>query len=211
MTQGFATGNRWQDCWHPKSASTESLSFLQREPYFSPHQFCFSLPFQCWRYRMVPEVWCPASRGRPVGLHLPPGCLQVKHGVADGLGLRPWELSLHSSTQASSPCSSENCLALANEDTDPLIWCGRFCLKKCYHSHWLYFQCLFYLSPIWGMTVWILLQISGGQLRAGSGWKKYDFEDAPLPPILPQWCILGLLLVPHLCLSLLPANPPSQA
>ena len=30
------------------------------------------------------------------------------------------------------------------------------------------------------MTVKILLQISGGQPRAGSGWKKHDFEDAPL-------------------------------
>lgn len=34
---------------------------------------------------MVSGVWRPASRRRPVGLRLLPGCLQVIHGVADTL------------------------------------------------------------------------------------------------------------------------------
>ena len=52
--------------------------------------------------------------------------------------------------------------------------------RKCHHSHWLHFQCFFCLSPTGGMTVKTLLQISGGQPRAESGWEKHDFADAPL-------------------------------
>lgn len=140
-------------------AVQQKIYFLTRRKIFSLSQFCSSLPFQSWCYCMLLGAWGQASRGSLLAHTSFRDVSKYTGQCGWEAATRARELSLQSCTHALVSCSPENCLVLANGDIHSPIWYGRFCLKRCCHPHWLYFQCRFYLCSILGMIIWILLQV----------------------------------------------------